>query len=111
MACLKTNLLFLLSLALALLLTHPTMAAPTPDLHRRGLLSSTLSLPAPHRRFIPETTANEAAVVPNVSVRHDVEEVEKRGLPPGGSGRPGSGSNYDKGKPYGRRDDEESEVA
>ncbi|KAG0378186.1 hypothetical protein BGX24_004528 [Mortierella sp. AD032] len=90
------------------------MAAPTPDLskhtfQRRGLLSNTLSLPAPHRRFSPETTENEAAVVPNVSVRHDIEEVEKRALPPGSSGRPGSGSNYDKGKPYGRREDDESE--
>ncbi|KAF9125706.1 hypothetical protein BGW39_007209 [Mortierella sp. 14UC] len=94
------------------------MAAPTPIpghvYRRRGLLSTTLALPPPHRRFDPEAEAiaQGGAVVdaPNVSVRHDAEDVEKRGLPSGSGGRPGSGSSYDKGKPYGRREDGEGEM-
>ncbi|KAF9907110.1 hypothetical protein EC991_011328 [Linnemannia zychae] len=113
--------LFLLTVAFLTFLTisdtliHSTLAAPISIpghvYRRRALLSTHLALPGPHRRFDSEAKAEvNNADAPNISVRHDVEEVEKRGLPPGSGGRPGSGSNYDKGKPFGRREEGDEEA-
>ncbi|KAF9085218.1 hypothetical protein BGX29_009723 [Mortierella sp. GBA35] len=75
-------------------------AAPALAPAHRTMWNPTLLLPSLPRRLVAEPEAEAEQVVdPIVSVR---EDVEKRGLP---KSRPGSGSNYNTGQPYGRRNE------